>query len=109
MRSPGCKAAQVVTDAEAEWLGLDAGSDVEVCRPVGCDRCNHTGYRGRTGIYELIEVDDAMRSMIHEGASEMAMLKVARKKAPGILQDGQRRVLSGQTSMEEVMRVTTAG
>ncbi len=50
-----------------------------------------------------------MRALIHENASEMEMVKLARERAPGILGDGQRRVLAGETSMEEVMRVTTAG
>ncbi|MEE4659341.1 MAG: type II secretion system ATPase GspE [Halieaceae bacterium] len=104
-----CKEAHQSTEAEAEWLGLPAGESATVYRPVGCQHCNGSGYRGRTGIYELIEIDDAMRNMIHEGASEMAMLKLARERAPGIVGDGHRRVLAGQTSMEEVMRVTTAG
>ena len=104
-----CREEHQVTDAEAEWLGLPAGSGETIYRPKGCERCNFTGYRGRTGIYELIEVDDAMRSLIHENASEMEMVKLARQRAPGMLGDGQRRVLAGETSMEEVMRVTTAG
>ena len=104
-----CKEPHAVTEAEAEWLGLPPDAAQTIYRPVGCPRCNNTGYRGRTGIYELIEVDDDMRSMIHEGASEMAMLKLARERAPGMLGDGHRRVLAGETSMEEVMRVTTAG
>jgi general secretion pathway protein E len=104
-----CREQLEVTDAEAQWLGRESGSDTRAYRPKGCEKCKFTGYRGRTGIYELIEIDDAMRAMIHEGASEMAMLEVARARAPGILADGQRRVLAGETSMEEVMRVTTAG
>jgi general secretion pathway protein E len=104
-----CREAHQASDVEAEWLGPDAGAAPTIYRPGGCERCNFTGYRGRTGIYELIEIDDAMRGMIHENASEMDMLKLARQRAPGILGDGQRRVLAGETSMEEVMRVTTAG
>ncbi len=104
-----CREEHQVTEAEAEWLGLPAGSTQTIYRPKGCDHCNFTGYRGRTGIYELIEIDDAMRALIHENASEMEMVKLARERAPGILGDGQQRVLSGETSMEEVMRVTTAG
>ena len=104
-----CREQQLATAAEAEWLGVPGGEDVPIYRPQGCEECNFTGYRGRTGIYELVEIDDTLRSMVHEGASEMAMLEVARRRAPGILGDGQRRVLAGETSMEEVMRVTTAG
>ena len=104
----GCREQQEASDAELEWLGLPAGSHTLIYRPKGCGDCNFTGYRGRTGIYELIDVDDRMRTMIHKGASEMEMLAVAREKSPGILADGQRRVLAGETSMQEVMRVTTA-
>ena len=104
-----CREQQQVTDAEAAWFGPNISPETLIYRPKGCENCNFTGYRGRTGIYELIEIHDDLRSMIHKGASEMDMARVARKQAPGILSDGQRRVLAGQTSMEEVMRVTTAG
>ena len=68
--------------------------------------CNYSGYRGRTGIYELIEVDDTMRTMIYDGASEQDMLQQARQRYPGIEADGRRRMLAGETSIEEVLRVT---
>jgi general secretion pathway protein E len=103
-----CREIHEMTVAEAEWLGLATAAGQQVYSPKGCANCNYSGYRGRTGIYELIEIDDALRSLIHSGASEMEMLEVARRQAPGILADGQRRVLAGETSMEEVMRVTTA-
>jgi len=96
------------TDAEAELLGLPGGGQT-IYHPGGCDKCNHTGYRGRTGIYELIEVDDQLRSLIHGDASEHDMLAQARRDHPGILEDGRRRVLAGETSIEEVMRVISAG
>jgi general secretion pathway protein E len=104
-----CREESEVNENEAVWLGLPEAAGQQIYRPKGCDNCSYTGYRGRTGIYELIEVDDALRAMIHKGASEAEMLKIARKRAPGILADGRRRVLAGETSMEEVMRVTTAG
>jgi general secretion pathway protein E len=104
---PDCKAAHEPSPAERELLGLAAQGDTPaVYRAVGCERCNYSGYRGRTGIYELIEVDDTLRLMIHEGASEQAMLGEARKHYPGIQEDGRRRILAGQTSLEEVLRVT---
>ncbi len=88
-------------------MGLAAAdSDVTLYRPSGCESCNYTGYRGRTGIYELIEIDDAMRELIYEGKSEQAVLQQARKRYPGIEADGRRRVLAGETSLEEVLRVT---
>ena len=65
-----------------------------------------SGYRGRTGIYELVVIDDAFRSLIHDGAGEMEMERHARRATPGIRDDGRRKVLAGQTSLEELLRVT---
>ncbi len=64
------------------------------------------GYRGRSGIYELIVVDDAMRTMIHDGVSEQEIDRHARIATPSIRDDGRARVLRGETTIEEVLRVT---
>jgi general secretion pathway protein E len=64
------------------------------------------GYRGRSGIYELIIVDDAMRTMIHDGVSEQEIERHARLSTPSIRDDGRARVLRGETTIEEVLRVT---
>jgi general secretion pathway protein E len=64
------------------------------------------GYRGRTGIYELVLIDDTMRTMIHDGASELDLDRHARTLTPSIRDDGRRRVLAGETTIEEVLRVT---
>ena len=102
-----CKEAHSATPTEAERLRLPEGSTVY--RGKGCDACHHTGYRGRTGIYELIPVNDELRRLIHEGAGEQNMLAVARKFSRAIDDDGRDKVLSGVTSVEEVLRVTVAG
>jgi general secretion pathway protein E len=65
-----------------------------------------SGYRGRSGIYELIVVDDQMRTMIHDGASEQELEKYARHATPSIRDDGRAKVLRGETTIEEVLRVT---
>ncbi len=64
------------------------------------------GFQGRTGIYELITVDDEMREMIHSGVSEHELERHARKSTPSIRADGRRQVLAGHTTLEEVLRVT---
>ena len=94
------------SDAERERLGL-IDKEVELYRACGCEHCNMTGYRGRTGIYELIEIGDALREAIHDGEGERSLLRIARQQSPGIDADGRRRVISGETSLEEVLRVTT--
>jgi general secretion pathway protein E len=64
------------------------------------------GYRGRSGVYELIMVDDAMRTMIHDGVSEQELERHARLTTPSIRDDGVARILRGETTFEEVLRVT---
>ena len=64
------------------------------------------GYRGRTGIYELVLIDDALRTMIHDGASELELERHARTVTPSIRDDGRARVLRGETTIEEILRVT---
>src|SRR5579883_1802803 len=64
------------------------------------------GYRGRSGVYELIVVDDTMRTMIHDGASEQELERHARLTTPSIRDDGRARILRGETTIEEVLRVT---
>jgi general secretion pathway protein E len=94
-------------ERELELLGMQDKSPAPLLyRGKGCEHCNYTGYRGRTGIYELIEIDETLRKMIHEGAGEQEMLSYARLHYPGIEADGRRRILSGETSLEEVLRVT---
>jgi general secretion pathway protein E len=64
------------------------------------------GYRGRSGVYELIMVDDTMRTMIHDGVSEQELERHARLTTPSIRDDGVARILRGETTFEEVLRVT---
>ncbi len=101
---PACKKPHKATESEASRLKIPEGA--EVFAPVGCAECNDNGYRGRTGIYELIPVDDGLRLLIHEGAGEQKMLEHVRKTCTSIDQDGRDKVLQGITSVEEVLRVT---
>ncbi len=88
---PRCKRA----DAQGRW------------HPVGCDACGHTGYKGRTGVYELMVADDKVRALIHSRAAESQVFVAA--EAAGLKpmrEDGERLVDEGVTSLEEVVRVT---
>jgi general secretion pathway protein E len=76
-------------------------------RPVGCEACGNSGYKGRTGVYELMEVDDALRALVHEQASEAALHDAARRNGyVSMREDGDRLIAEGVTSLEEVLRVT---
>jgi general secretion pathway protein E len=75
--------------------------------PVGCAQCGHTGYQGRTGIYELLSIDDGLRALIHRGASDAEIRSAG--EAAGMVplrSDAMRWVAAGLTSQEEVLRVT---
>ena len=102
-----CRESAEATSAERELLGIEKEDAIDLYHAKGCTKCNLTGYRGRTGIYELIEVDEALRTAIHEGVGEQAMLEIARRSYPGIQADGRRRILAGETTLEEVLRVTS--
>ena len=103
---PECKKPHVPDEAECMALGLDENNPPTVYEPVGCDACNNTGYQGRTGIYEFVEIDDQLRTLIHNGAGEHELEAHARNQSESIRQDGRRRILNGETSLEEVLRVT---
>jgi general secretion pathway protein E len=76
--------------------------------PNGCDQCNQSGFSGRTAIYEVVPVDDAMRRLIHSEAAEHELESMARTLSPSIRQDGLLKVLQGKTTLEEVLRATRA-
>jgi general secretion pathway protein E len=87
-------------------MGVDANNPPTLYRAVGCAECSNLGYRGRTGIYELIQIDDEMRTQIHDGAGEHELEMHARRFSPSMRADGWRRVLAGSTTIEEVLRVS---
>ena len=81
-------------------------SDLKLPVPNGCDYCSHTGFTGRTAIYEIVPIDEQMRRLIHGNAAEYELEEYARRDAGSIRDDGLRKVLAGKTTMEEVLRVT---
>lgn len=99
------KVPYAARDYECRTLNLDPENPPTLYRP-GTD--DIAGYHGRTGIYEIICVDDRLRTMIHDGVSEQELEKYARTMTPGIRDDGRRRVLQGISTIEEVLRVTHA-
>jgi general secretion pathway protein E len=75
--------------------------------PVGCDHCGHSGYKGRTGVYELMTVDERVQALIHARAPESELIAAARGAGlRSMREDGERLVAAGITSMEELLRVT---
>lgn len=75
------------------------------CRAAGCEQCRGSGYRGRTGIYEVLVMNDDIRGAIQVGAAELRRLAVA-SGMRSLRDDGLRQVREGVTTLEEVLRVT---
>ncbi len=101
-----CKRAYIADAAECELLGVSPAEAPTLYHAEGCEQCRGLGYRGRTGIYELVLFDDTLRTMVHTRASEQDMLRHARELGPSIREDGLRKVREGVTTIEEVLRVT---
>jgi general secretion pathway protein E len=104
---PACRQPHAPTDAERAQLGMEPGDEGQIYTAVGCPACNHTGYQNRSGIYELLQVDDEMRDLIHDEASEAELRQHGIRTGMRVLrQDGLRWVRSGETTLEEVIRVS---
>ena len=101
-----CKQPYAASAADCEALGVSRDNPPPLYRAQGCERCNHLGYQGRTGVFELLPVDETLRSMIHDGVAEHELETYARSLLPSIRADTLRRVLKGDTSAEELFRVT---
>ena len=99
-------ATQTYTPSAAELaaFGAAASPNLKLARPE--PGAAGSGYRGRSGIYELVAIDEDLRNLIHAEASEQALEAHARQRFPSLLDDGWRMVAAGRTSVEEVLRVT---
>ena len=105
---PVCRVAAAPSPGEATMMaGMGLTAAHRVFTAPGCTQCNDSGYRGRTGVYELLIVDDAIRRMIHDGAGEPAIRDAALRAGMRTLRaDGGRWIAQGSTSLAELMRVT---
>ncbi|WP_299873733.1 type II secretion system ATPase GspE [uncultured Cocleimonas sp.] len=101
-----CREPYIADAAQCDLLHLDSTNPPTLFHHKGCAACNHSGYVGRNGIYEFIEIDNTTRNLIHDGASEQVVEEYVHQYVPTIRQDGVRLVLAGRTSLEEVLRVT---
>ena len=102
--------AKLFTEIGIEPVSGDAenitNDVIRLPKPIGCDKCNQSGFKGRTAIYEVVPVDDTLRRMIHSNTAEYELEEYARQQTPSIRADGLRKVIAGRTTLEEVLRVT---
>jgi type IV pilus assembly protein PilB len=104
-----CKHAGELSETELRALNLQPRqlADAQVMKPVGCDECRGTGYKGRMGIFEIFVLDDNVRHMINNRRSTLLLRQRARELGMRTLrEDGIRKVFAGQTSAEEVISIT---
>ncbi len=104
---PTCKRRKVITAAAIAETGVRVGAEIEAYEPVGCARCNHSGYQGRVGIYSVMELSERLKELTIAHAGETEIAAVAQEEGMLTLrEDGVSKVRSGLTSLEEVLRVT---
>jgi type IV pilus assembly protein PilB len=104
---PDCKEQYSPTEAVLKKWGLEGKKNVSFWHGRGCDKCKGTGYRGRSGIFELMSVDDEIREMIISNVSVVALRKKLQEKGMRLLrEDGVEKVLKGLTTIDEIARVT---
>ncbi|MGB9148630.1 MAG: type II secretion system ATPase GspE [Burkholderiales bacterium] len=107
-----CQSCKKAHDPDpAERAALNGQFKAErIYTAAGCANCNWTGYKGRTGIYELMTVDDNIRRMVHDVAAEQQLRQYAMAQGTvSLREDGIRWVAAGETTLEEVLRVTREG
>ncbi len=103
---PALSEAYPPTPSECAAFGRPFDPTLVFRRPGPQAQGRNAGYRGRTGLYELVLVDEAMRQAIHDGAAESELTRLARQHTPAMIDDGWQRVVDGITSVDEVLRVT---
>jgi type IV pilus assembly protein PilB len=102
-----CKARAVIPPQALAEAGLRAEIEIEAYEPLGCARCNQSGYRGRVGLYSVMQMSERINEMAVAGAPEAEVEAVAREEGMCTLrEDGIAKVRAGLTSLEEVLRVT---
>ncbi|MEG2564949.1 MAG: type II secretion system ATPase GspE [Acinetobacter sp.] len=101
---PDCRQPYLVDSKLARIMGIPLGK--QIWKPKGCQQCSYTGYRGRTGIHELLVIDDRVRAAIHKEDGELNIARLLGTEYVTLRVDGCKKVLAGETSWEEVVRVT---
>jgi type IV pilus assembly protein PilB len=102
-----CKRRTVLSPEALAGAGVQAGAELEGYEPVGCPRCNDSGYRGRVGIYSAMSMSERLKELTIQRAAEPEIAAVAEEEGMLTLrEDGMSKVRAGVTSLEEVLRVT---
>ena len=104
---PLCKEAYEASIGEKKALGYDLNKPLTLHKGNGCDKCNNTGYKGRLGIYEMIQIVKPIRDLIDKGEKEDVIIKKANELGMKTMrQDAAVKVIQGLTTVDEMLRVT---
>ena len=104
---PKCREACVSTASELSEIGVTLPEGRTIYKAKGCKQCGDTGYVGRTGIFEMIVFDEALRHAVNTGEGEAALARIARAKGfTSFREDGAEKILRGITSVEEVLQAS---
>ena len=104
---PHCRKKRLATEEEKRLLKQDTYKEMEIYEPTGCDLCNHTGYFGRTGVFEIMEVNEELQRLIAEGSDAKNLIHAAKRNGMRTLREnGVRDVLAGITSIEELQKAS---
>ena len=106
---PNCKQPGELSETDLRALRIAPGQlrEAQVMKPIGCDQCRETGYKGRMGIFEIFIIDDEVRHMINKRQSTLLLRQRARESGMRTLrEDGVRKALGGLTSANEIISTT---
>ena len=104
---PNCKKPHIITEEEAEILGVKTKEQVQIYEPCGCPQCDNMGYKGRIGVYEIMEMTQDLKTIISKNGSAEAIKEQAIKNGMHTLRmSASEYVLSGITSFNEMMKVS---
>ena len=104
---PKCKKARLATEEEKKMMYTKEEGPVTIYEPVGCEHCGHTGYRGRIGVYEIMEITPELKRLISKRAGTEAMKEQALKNGMKTLRmSAAGYVLDGTTAISEMLRVS---
>jgi general secretion pathway protein E len=99
-----CRKPVAAPASVASLLGVEAGTPI--FEATGCPACNNSGYRGRIGVYEAVQVDDTIRRLINDGADEAALTAHAFANSPTLTTAARALVRNGETTAEEAVRIS---
>lgn len=101
---PDCRRPVQASGSVSSLLGFDPGT--VIYEPVGCDNCNHTGFKGRIGVFEAIRIDDTIRRLINDGGDEAIIARHAFLNHPNLGSAARKLVREGLTTPEEAVRIS---